>query len=185
MLWFLRLLAPLFGKIAAAPVLDIIDKLVADADLKEKLKAELKGKLLEREQALIAARQSLVLAELNSESSITRSWRPILMFVLMGFLLFFWPDRPTYRSGVGPSRAGRTAVGSHPRARLEFAGLGTWRLCRRTNGREGRLGLACSVEPPRKARKTNPKVTDSSPLGHGADVHAWFMFCALVFELTG
>ena len=101
MLWFLRLLAPLFGKIAAAPVLDIIDKLVADADLKEKLKAELKGKLLEREQALIAARRSLVLAELNSESSITRSWRPILMFVLMGFLLFFGLIVPLIEVGLG------------------------------------------------------------------------------------
>lgn len=101
MLWFLRLLAPLFGKIAAAPVLDIIDKLVADADLKEKLKAELKGKLLEREHALIAARRSLVLAELNSESSITRSWRPILMFVLMGFLLFFGLIVPLIEVGLG------------------------------------------------------------------------------------
>jgi hypothetical protein len=101
MLWFVRLLAPLFGKIAAAPVLDIIDKLVADADLKEKLKAELKGKLLEREQALIAARQSVVLAELNSESAITRSWRPILMFVLMGFLLFFGLIVPLIELGLG------------------------------------------------------------------------------------
>ncbi len=101
MLWFLHLLAPLFGKIAAAPVLDIIDKLVADADLKEKLKAELKGKLLEREHALIAARRSLVLAEVNSESIITRSWRPILMFVLMGFLLFFGLIVPLIEVGLG------------------------------------------------------------------------------------
>lgn len=101
MLWIIKLLAPLFGKIAAAPILEIIEKLVADADLKEKLKAEITGKLIERDQILIAARQSVVLAEQNSENWITRSWRPILMFLIMGFLLFFGLIVPIIELGLG------------------------------------------------------------------------------------
>jgi hypothetical protein len=89
MLWFLKLLSPLLGHIAGAPVLEIIDKLVVDAGLKARLKAEIKGKCLERDRLLIAARQSVVLAEQQSESWLTRSWRPLLMFLLMAFLLFF------------------------------------------------------------------------------------------------
>jgi hypothetical protein len=89
MLWFLKLLSPLFGSIAGGPVLEIIDKLVVDANLKEKLKAQIKEKCLDRDRLLIAARQSVVLAEQHSESWLTRSWRPLLMFLLMAFLLFF------------------------------------------------------------------------------------------------
>ena len=42
MLWLMKLLAPLIGSIAGGPVLEIIDKLVVDANLKQKLKAEIK-----------------------------------------------------------------------------------------------------------------------------------------------
>jgi holin (3TMs family) len=101
MLWLIRLLTPLFGKIAAAPILEIVEKLVADADLKEKLKAEIACKLVERDQTLIAARQSVILAEQNSESWITRSWRPMLMLLIMGFLLFFGLIVPLIELGLG------------------------------------------------------------------------------------
>jgi hypothetical protein len=70
-------------------VLEIIDKLVVDAGLKQRLKAEIKAKCLDRDRVLIAARQSVVLAEQQSESWLTRSWRPLLMLLLMAFLLFF------------------------------------------------------------------------------------------------
>jgi hypothetical protein len=83
------LLSQLLGGIAGGPVLEIIDKLVVDAGLKQRLKAEIKTKCLDRDQVLIAARQSVVLAEQQSESWLTRSWRPLLMLLLMAFLLFF------------------------------------------------------------------------------------------------
>jgi hypothetical protein len=89
MFWLLKFLSPVLGSIAGAPVLEIIDKLVVDAGLKERLKSEIKGKCLERDRLLIAARQSVLLAEQQSESWLTRSWRPLLMFLLMAFLLFF------------------------------------------------------------------------------------------------
>jgi hypothetical protein len=89
MLWLLKLLTPLFGQIAAAPVFEIIDALVSDLSLKRKLKAEIRGKYLDRDRALIAASQSVLLAEAQSESWLTRSWRPLLMLLLMTFLLFF------------------------------------------------------------------------------------------------
>jgi hypothetical protein len=92
MLWFLKLLSPLIGGIAGGPVLEIIDKLVVDRGLKERLKAEIKEKCLERDRLLIAARQSVVLAEQQSESWLTRSWRPLLMFLL----IVFWPSRTNY-----------------------------------------------------------------------------------------
>ena len=38
---------------------------------------------------LTAARRAAVLSELRSDSWMTRSWRPALMFLLMAFLLFF------------------------------------------------------------------------------------------------
>jgi hypothetical protein len=38
-------------------------------------------------RALVGARRDVVLAEI-AESRLTRSWRPALMFLLMGFLLF-------------------------------------------------------------------------------------------------
>jgi hypothetical protein len=89
MLWLMKLLSPLLGGVAGGPVLEIIDKLVLDAGLKERLKAEIKAKCLDRDRVLIAARQSVVLAEQQSESWLTRSWRPLLMLLLMAFLLFF------------------------------------------------------------------------------------------------
>ena len=89
MLWLMKLLSQLLGGIAGGPVLEIIDKLVVDAGLKQRLKAEIKAKCLDRDQVLIAARQSVVLAEQQSESWLTRSWRPLLMLLLMAFLLFF------------------------------------------------------------------------------------------------
>jgi hypothetical protein len=89
MIGLLKFLAPLLGKIAAGPVLDIVDKLVPDADLKSRLKAEIRTSLARRDVALIAARRAAVLGELRSDSWMTRSWRPALMFLLMIFLLFF------------------------------------------------------------------------------------------------
>jgi holin (3TMs family) len=89
MIGLLKFLAPFLGKIAAGPVLEIIDKLVPDADLKTRLKAEIRNSLARRDIALISARRSAVLAELRSDSWMTRSWRPALMFLLMIFLLFF------------------------------------------------------------------------------------------------
>jgi hypothetical protein len=101
MMALLKILGPLLGKIAAGPVLEIIDKLVPDADLKSRLKAEITNSLARRDVALIEARRDVVLGELRSDSWITRSWRPALMFLLMIFLLFFGLILPLMELGVG------------------------------------------------------------------------------------
>jgi hypothetical protein len=105
MLWLIKLLSPLFSGLAGGPVLEIIDKLVLDRGLKEKLKAEIKEKCLDRDRLLIAARQSVILAEQQSESWLTRSWRPLLMFLLMAFLLFFGLLIPIMELCLGHSLA--------------------------------------------------------------------------------
>ena len=89
MIALLKIFGPLLGKIAAGPVLEIVEKLVPDADLKTRLKAEIKQSIARRDIALTAARRAAVLSELRSDSWMTRSWRPALMFLLMAFLLFF------------------------------------------------------------------------------------------------
>jgi hypothetical protein len=101
MLWLLRFLTPLIGKIASGPLLEIIDKLVADADLKERLKAEIRSKLIEHDRALVSARRDVVIAEGASESWLTRSWRPLLMYLLMSFLLFFGLLLPLMELALG------------------------------------------------------------------------------------
>ena len=101
MIALLKILGPLLGKIAAGPVLEIIDKLVPDADLKSRLKAEIGNSLARRDLALIAARRAAVLGELRSDSWMTRSWRPALMFLLMIFLLFFGMILPLMELGAG------------------------------------------------------------------------------------
>lgn len=77
------------------PVLGIVDKAVVDKDKKIEIKAallqleaSLQEKLLEYESALAQARSEVVLAEIKSESWITRSWRPILMLTF-GFLVVY------------------------------------------------------------------------------------------------
>ena len=101
MLWLVKWLTPMLGRIAAGPILEIVDKLVPDADLKRRLRSEIKGRLVDRDMALVAARRSVVLAEIASESWLTRSWRPILMFLLMGFLLFFGLFLPLVELALG------------------------------------------------------------------------------------
>lgn len=59
---------------------------VKDAELRRRLEADLQARLLEhlgREEAL---GQQVVLAEIASDSWLTRTWRPILMLSLLGFL---------------------------------------------------------------------------------------------------
>lgn len=70
------LVTSLVGGLMSGPVTKILDAYIADTELRRKLEADLKGKLVEhlaREEAL---QQSVVLAEIASESWLTRSWRP-------------------------------------------------------------------------------------------------------------
>jgi Holin of 3TMs, for gene-transfer release len=72
----------------AGPVAKILDAYVKDVELRRKLEAELNTQIiahLGKEQAL---EQSIILAEINSDTWLTKTWRPILMLSLLGFLGF-------------------------------------------------------------------------------------------------
>ena len=81
---------PIVGAIVEK-VVNLIDKHVEDKDLALRLKAEIQSAHLVKEYNLIAkeldARREIIVAETKSESSITRSWRPILM-LLFGLVIF-------------------------------------------------------------------------------------------------
>lgn len=69
------------------PLMKVIDGHVADAALRRTLAAELERQALAHLAAADALGQGVVMAEIQSEHWLTRSWRPLLMLVLMGFLV--------------------------------------------------------------------------------------------------
>jgi len=75
------LIAPISALFTKA--LDVVDKLVPDKDLAEKLKAELQAQIngiLHTEiLALLQAQTQIIVAEAQGESWLQRNWRPLLM----------------------------------------------------------------------------------------------------------
>ena len=72
----------------AGPVLSIIDKAVTDKDLAQQLKHEI-GMTIESNAADIQkAAAGIVQAEVQGESAVQRNWRPHLMYLIMGLLVF-------------------------------------------------------------------------------------------------
>jgi len=72
-------------KAVAAPILKIIDKIVPDKDLAEKLKAEINIQLLEFDTKALDGQIAIILAEAQG-SWLQRNWRPGLM-VWFAFLV--------------------------------------------------------------------------------------------------
>jgi hypothetical protein len=81
------ILTGLLRTFLGGPLSKIIDSYIGDLELRRKIKAELDHALLEDFGTLITAQRDAVIAEVTSESWLTRSWRPLLMVVLMGFLI--------------------------------------------------------------------------------------------------
>ena len=76
------------------PITDIVDHLTVSGDEKAKLQgaviqaqftAQMQG--IEYEKQLLAARSSIVLAEANSDSWLTKSWRPLTALILVGLVV--------------------------------------------------------------------------------------------------
>ena len=88
MLPIIGILGPLFSFLRG-PVFSIIDKLIVDASLKERLKAELEQHVLDNQSELAKVQRDIVLAEIGSDSWMTSHWRPCLMFIIMGFLALY------------------------------------------------------------------------------------------------
>ena len=71
------------------PVFSIIDKLIPDRDLRLRLKSEITSKTLAHQDKIAEAQKQILLEELSGGSLLTRSWRPLLMYVIILFLLLY------------------------------------------------------------------------------------------------
>jgi hypothetical protein len=83
------------------PVTKALDSFVKDQELKRKLAAELENKLAEHLGKSQELEQAIVLAEVKSEHWLTRSWRPLLMLTLLGFIVFVGLVMPLLDAIVG------------------------------------------------------------------------------------
>lgn len=69
------------------PLSKILDAHIADAELKRKLAAEIETQLMTQLAKADELGAGVVLAEVKSDYWLTRSWRPMLMLLLMAFLM--------------------------------------------------------------------------------------------------
>ena len=82
------LLGPLLSLIEG-PVFSIIDKLIPDPALKTKLKAEIEAKTIAHQDEITKAQRDILINEFSHGSLMTRSWRPVLMYMIILFLLVY------------------------------------------------------------------------------------------------
>jgi hypothetical protein len=69
------------------PLMKIIEAHVTDQFVRRKLAAEMEQQVEAHLMRTAELGQSVVMAEVQSEHWLSRSWRPMLMLILMGFLL--------------------------------------------------------------------------------------------------
>jgi hypothetical protein len=81
----------MIGQMAASlvngPIAKVLDAYVSDLELRRKLAAELEQQVLSQLSKSAELGAGVVMAEIKSEHWLTRSWRPVLMLMLMGFLM--------------------------------------------------------------------------------------------------
>lgn len=73
-----------------SPVLEVINKLVPDSDLKTKLQAELSSKLIDLQSLETQKASDVVIAEAKGESWLQRNWRPISMLFFLVLIGSYW-----------------------------------------------------------------------------------------------
>lgn len=90
-------------KRVAAPVLGIVDKAVEDKDLAAEMKHEIEMALADQLESELEAKKDIIVAEAQSNSWLTRSWRPITMlsfvFILVNNYIFV-PYAQAFGAGV-------------------------------------------------------------------------------------
>ena len=72
----------------SGPISKVLDAYIKDTELRRKLQADLEVNLTNHLGKSLELEQTVVLEEVRSEHWLTRSWRPILMLSLLGFLVF-------------------------------------------------------------------------------------------------
>ncbi len=73
--------------IVQGPVTKILEAYVSDLELRRKLAAEIEKQAMTYAAHNAELGAGVVLAEVKSEHWLSRSWRPLLMLLLMGFLV--------------------------------------------------------------------------------------------------
>jgi len=78
------------------PVTDLVDNLHTSVEEKlamkvalTKLETEFGAKALDYEKSLLTARAEVINTETKSESTITRTWRPVTMLTFLGIVVWF------------------------------------------------------------------------------------------------
>ena len=69
-------------------VFGIVDQAVEDKDEANKLKSKIQTMAIQGEFKALEAQASVVVAEANGQSAAQRNWRPHLMYLIMGLLVF-------------------------------------------------------------------------------------------------
>lgn len=79
------------------PAADLIDNLHTSVEEKLALKAQIMGieasvlsKVLDLESQILAAKTSIIVAEVKSESALTRNWRPMTMLAFVVSIMAYW-----------------------------------------------------------------------------------------------
>ena len=100
-------IAPIIGKVIGIGG-GVVDKLVEDKDLRNKLKSEMQLTMMNMDhsefETHLKEAASIVRAEANSQSILARNWRPGLMalfgliifnnYILYPYLKLFFPEAP-------------------------------------------------------------------------------------------
>ncbi|SOC56473.1 Holin of 3TMs, for gene-transfer release [Chromohalobacter canadensis] len=81
----MNLIGNILGTVAG-PVMDVIDQAVTDKDQANKLKTELRRRLIDQQDTRLNAQMKVILAEATGESWLQRNWRPLLMTVIVAIV---------------------------------------------------------------------------------------------------
>lgn len=73
-----------------SPITDIIGEAVTDKDERNRLAQQIKMAVIDRLGSEMEAKKDIIVAEAQSDSWLTQSWRPITMLVFLVLLLAYW-----------------------------------------------------------------------------------------------
>lgn len=71
-----------------APILEIINKVIPDPQEAQRIANALQVAAMDSDAKMIESQSSVIVAEAQGESWMQRNWRPSLMFLLMGVIVW-------------------------------------------------------------------------------------------------
>ncbi len=107
------------------PLSKALDGYIKDVELRRRLEAELSRLLMTHMGKALEQEAAIVLAEVNSEHWLTRSWRPVLMLTLLGFIVFVGLGLPLLDAIMGHPVTFKPRWQEIPPEMWDFLGIGT------------------------------------------------------------